>query len=103
MILGVFYKSHFRRHSGESRNPDAVPAKAGNQKYMNLDSCFHRKPWIPAFAGMTNFMEFRLFTNSSFLLKIKNKKEEGRDDWEANTDGEGHGPRFRKNGDHPHG
>ena len=41
-----------------SRSPDVVPrikygagsANAGNQKHMNLDSCFHRKPWIPAFA-----------------------------------------------------
>jgi hypothetical protein len=38
-------------HSRESGNPDTVPAKAGN--YKELDSCFHRKPWIPAYAGMT--------------------------------------------------
>ena len=31
-----------------SRNPGVVPANAGNQKYMKLNSCFHRKPWIPA-------------------------------------------------------
>ena len=31
-----------------------TPAKAGNQKYMNLDSCFHRKPWIPAFGNDEN-------------------------------------------------
>jgi len=69
-------KSLLGRHPGESRGPDAVPrikygagsAKAGNQKYMNLDSCFHRKPWIPAFAGMTNSMEFRLFTKTSTLI-----------------------------------
>jgi len=29
------------------RNPDAVPAKAGNYS-KELVSCFHRKPWIPA-------------------------------------------------------
>jgi len=28
-------------------NPGFVPAKAGNQKCIKLDSCFHRKPWIP--------------------------------------------------------
>jgi hypothetical protein len=28
-----------------TRNPDAVPAKAGN--YRELGSCFHRKPWSP--------------------------------------------------------
>jgi len=70
------------RHPGESRGPDAVPrikygagsAKAGNQEYMNLDSCFHRKPWIPAFTGMTNSMEFRLFTKPSIDINaiIKN-------------------------------
>jgi hypothetical protein len=32
----------------------AGSAKAGNQKYMKLDSCFHRNPWIPACAGMTD-------------------------------------------------
>ncbi|MDI7258750.1 MAG: hypothetical protein QME90_02385, partial [Thermodesulfobacteriota bacterium] len=37
-----------RRYQSGNGNPDAVPAKAGNQKYMKLDSCFHRKPWIPA-------------------------------------------------------
>src|SRR4030043_1183458 len=67
-----FVKSLLGRHPGESRGPDGVPAKAGNQKYMNLDSCFHRKPWIPAFAGMTNSMEFRLFTNSSKMKGVCN-------------------------------
>jgi hypothetical protein len=31
----------------------AGSAKAGNQRYMKLDSCFHRKLWIPACVGMT--------------------------------------------------
>jgi len=30
------------------RHPDVVPTKVGNQKPIKLDSCFHRKPWIPA-------------------------------------------------------
>src|SRR3972149_2294657 len=60
-------KSRKSRHSCESRSPDAVPAKAGNQKYMNLDSCFHRKPWTPAFAGMTKMGQNGLFTRSSIL------------------------------------
>jgi len=34
-------------------NQDVVPAKAGNQGHIKLDSCLHRKPWIPAYAGMT--------------------------------------------------
>jgi len=41
-------------HSHENGNPGAVPANAGNQRHIKLDSCFHRKPWIPAFAGMTS-------------------------------------------------
>jgi len=32
---------------------------------MNLDSCFHRKPWIPAFAGMTKRGLNGLFTRPS--------------------------------------
>jgi len=35
-----------------SRNPDAVPAKAGNYP-EEVDSRFHGKPWIPVFTGMT--------------------------------------------------
>jgi len=34
---------------------------------MNLDSCFHRKPWIPAFAGMTKMGQKGLFTKPSSL------------------------------------
>jgi len=60
-------ESQKSRHSCESRSPDAVPAKAGNQKYMNLDSCFHRKPWIPAFAGMTKMGQNGLFTKPSII------------------------------------
>jgi hypothetical protein len=41
------------RHSRENGNPDVVPAKAGSQQRKKLGSCFHRKPWIPASAGMT--------------------------------------------------
>jgi len=62
-MLDDLVKSRKSRHSCESRSPDAVPAKAGNQKYMNLDSCFYRKPWIPAFAGMTKMGQKGLFTN----------------------------------------
>ncbi len=47
-----------------TRNPDAVPAKAGN--YRELGSCFHRKPWIPAFTGVT----FSCFFVSRRLVSI---------------------------------
>jgi len=30
-----------------SRNPEVVPAEAGNYNKMELDSRFHGKPWIP--------------------------------------------------------
>jgi len=50
-----------------TRNPDAVPAKAGN--YKELGSCFHRNPWIPAFAGMT----FSCFFVSQRLMSIPAK------------------------------
>ena len=29
-----------------SRNPEVVPAEAGNYNKMELDSRFHGKPWI---------------------------------------------------------
>jgi len=45
-----FVESQMGRHPGESRGPDFAPTKVGN----------HLKDWIPAFAGMTNFIEFRL-------------------------------------------
>ena len=65
-------KSQKSRHSCESRSPDVVPrikygagsAQAGNYTIL-LDSCFHRKPWIPAFAGMTKMGQKGLFTNPS--------------------------------------
>jgi len=38
-----------------SGSPDVVPANAGNQEHKKLGSCFHRKPWIPAAAGMTKW------------------------------------------------
>ena len=44
-----FVKSLLGRHPGESRGPDGVPAKAGNQKYMNLDSGFRRNDEKPHF------------------------------------------------------
>jgi len=46
-------------HSRGNGNPAPylIRGKAGNQKYMKLDSCFHRKPWIPAFVGMTDKKE----------------------------------------------
>ena len=54
-----------KRHSRESGNPDAVPAKAGNYT-KELDSCFHRKPWIPCQArndkiGLHEFLFIALF------------------------------------------
>jgi len=36
-----------KRHSREGGNPGFVPANAGNQRNIELGSCFHRKPWIP--------------------------------------------------------
>ena len=38
---------------------------------MNLDSCFHRKPWIPAFAGMTKMGQKGLFTRPSIVKGVK--------------------------------
>jgi hypothetical protein len=46
-----------------SGGPDAVPANAGNQKHIKLGSCFHRKPWIPASAGMTPWDSKDFFGN----------------------------------------
>ncbi len=37
------------------RHPGVVPAKVGTIE--RLGPGFHREPWIPAFAGMTNFCE----------------------------------------------
>jgi hypothetical protein len=59
--------AHFFCHSRENGNPDFVPAKAGNQKYMKLDSCFHGELWIPASAGMTTFL-------AVFLYNFQNAK-----------------------------
>jgi hypothetical protein len=72
------------RHPGEPRIKSGAgtgvqtlsPRRRGTIK-ENLDSRFHGKPWIPAFAGMTNFMEFRLFTRSSIKLLMKAKEEKG--------------------------
>jgi hypothetical protein len=36
---------------------------------MKLDSCFYRKPWIPAFAGMTKTGQKGLFSNPSRMKK----------------------------------
>jgi hypothetical protein len=36
---------------------------------MNLDSCFHRKPWIPVFTGMTERGLNGFFTRPSSLIK----------------------------------
>ena len=47
-------KSLLVRHPGESRGPDALPAKAGNHKYMNLDSGFRRND---EFYGISTFYE----------------------------------------------
>ena len=42
------------RHSGESRNPEVVPTKVGNQS-QRLGLGFHRDDvWIPVFTGMTS-------------------------------------------------
>jgi hypothetical protein len=49
-------KPGFRRRPDESREPS-----------LRLDPGFHREPWIPAFAGMTNLVEFQLFTSSLIL------------------------------------
>jgi len=48
------------RHPGESRGPDVVPAKAGNQF----------KNWIPVFTGNPGFRlspECRILRNFDFL------------------------------------
>ncbi|KPK84773.1 MAG: hypothetical protein AMJ94_19825 [Deltaproteobacteria bacterium SM23_61] len=66
-----------RRHPGEPRiRSDAgagvqtlSPRKRGINK-ENLDSRFHGDPWIPAFAGMTNSNEFRLFMSPSMVIFI---------------------------------
>jgi len=53
-------KSHLDRHPGESRGPDVVPAKAGNQF----------KNWIPVFTGNPGFRlspEWRIPWNFDFL------------------------------------
>ena len=47
-------------HSRENGDPDVVPANPGNQKHNKLGSCFHRKPWIPASAGMMTGKELPL-------------------------------------------
>jgi hypothetical protein len=39
--------------------------KQGARKHKKLGSCFHRKPWIPASAGMTESTLFGLFPRSS--------------------------------------
>jgi hypothetical protein len=66
-----FVKSLLDRHPGEGRGPDIVPAQAGNYSIL-MNSCFHRKPWIPAFAGMTKSRIFILFTKSSLFAMIIN-------------------------------
>ena len=40
------------------------PAGSVNQRAF-FDPGFHREPWIPASARMTNSTEFRVFTRSS--------------------------------------
>jgi hypothetical protein len=49
--LDELEKSQLGRRPGESRGPS-----------KGLDPGFQREPWIPAFAGMTNFGDFRLVT-----------------------------------------
>ncbi|MEW6410495.1 MAG: hypothetical protein AB1488_10385, partial [Nitrospirota bacterium] len=64
LLRGSLLWQH-NRHSRESGNPDAVPAKGGNYT-KELDSCFHRKPWIPCQArndkiGLHEFLLITLF------------------------------------------
>ena len=71
-----FVKSQKSRHSCESGSPDVVPcikygagsAQAGDYTIL-LDSCFHRKPWIPVFTGMTEKRRERLLRNHHYLIK----------------------------------
>ena len=68
------------RHSCESRNPDIVPAKAGNQRHIKLVSRFHRKPWIPAYAEIL-MVQFILHWQSLLKPEIKFKIIEPGDRW----------------------
>jgi hypothetical protein len=42
------YKRSCSRKKPEKPSLLRKQSAFGGQKYMNLDSCFHRKPWIPA-------------------------------------------------------
>ena len=47
---------HFSRHAG----PDPASRRRPNESRepsQRLGPGFHREPWIPAFAGMTTFLE----------------------------------------------
>jgi hypothetical protein len=60
------------RHSGESRSPG----------YLEVFESRSERDWIPAFAGMTGNLKFRLFTRLPKLLVYQNKAQ-----WKRNKYG----------------